>query len=185
MGKKTYTPSRIGKQPVAIPKGVTVTIDGGVVKVKGPKGELSREFFDVEVAHEGDNIVITEAGKSKQFKAMHGLARALINNMVIGVSEGFTRGLEVQGVGYRLEQTGKVIKFSVGFSHPVLFTVPDGVTAKVDQQTKLTLTSIDKELIGQVAAKMRAIRPPEPYKGKGIRYAGEHVRRKAGKAAGK
>ena len=185
MGKKTYTASRIGKQPVALPKGVTVKIDGGHVTVKGPKGELSREFFDVEISQVEQALVVKEGGQSKQMKAMHGLCRALLNNMVTGVSEGFTRALEVQGVGYRMEQTGNTIKFSVGFSHPVLFPIPDGVKAKVEQQTKLTLTAIDKELIGQVAAKIRAIRPPEPYKGKGIRYQGEHVRRKAGKAAGK
>ena len=185
MGKKIYTPSRIGKQPVDIPKGVTVTVNGNDVTVKGPKGQLSQSFNDVTIALEGDTVVVTEVGQSKTLKAMHGLARALINNMVVGVSEGYTRGLEVQGVGYRMEQTGNTIKFSVGFSHPVMFTVPDGVTANVEQQTKLTLTAIDKELIGQVAAKIRSIRPPEPYKGKGIRYAGEHVRRKAGKATGK
>lgn len=185
MGKKTYTASRIGKQPVVLPKGVTVKIDGGLVNVKGPKGELSREFFDVEISQVEQTIVVKEAGQTKRHKAMHGLCRSLLSNMVTGVSEGFTRGLEVQGVGYRMEQTGSTIKFSVGFSHPVMFPIPEGVTAKVEAQTKLTLSAIDKELIGQVAAKIRAIRPPEPYKGKGIRYAGERVRRKAGKAAGK
>lgn len=185
MGKKTYTPSRIGKQPVALPKGVTVKLDGGHVTVKGPKGELSREFFDVTITESEQALVVAASGQSKREKAMHGLARALLNNMVTGVSTGYSRSLEVQGVGYRIESVGKQLKFSVGFSHPVMFDVPAGITAKVDSQTKLTLTSIDKELIGQVAAKIRAIRPPEPYKGKGIRYSGEHVRRKAGKAAGK
>lgn len=185
MSKKKYTPSRIGKQPVALPDKVEVKVDGETITVKGPRGSLTREFHDVTIELQERELIIAAGGESKRHKAMHGLCRSLLSNMVEGVSQGFTRELQVQGVGYRLEQTGQNVKFSVGFSHPVNFTVPDGVSATVEAQTKLILSSIDKELIGQVAAKMRQIRPPEPYKGKGIRYVNEHVRRKAGKAAGK
>jgi large subunit ribosomal protein L6 len=185
MSKKKYTPSRIGKLPVVVPDKVTVTIDGTNVTVKGPKGTLSREFHDVTLTQVDGAVVVASDAATNSLKAMHGLGRALLNNMVQGVSQGFTKSLEVQGVGYRIESVGKQLKFSVGFSHVVMFDIPQGVSAKVEGQTKMTLSSIDKELIGQVAAKIRAIRPPEPYKGKGIRYAGEYVRRKAGKAAGK
>ena len=185
MSKKKYTPSRIGKKPIAIPKGVDVKINGTTVTVKGPKGTLSRDFEDVSIESDGKQLVVTPDVATNQGKAMHGLGRALLNNMVVGVSEGYKRELEVQGVGYRIAQSGQTLTFSVGFSHEVKFEVPKGVTAKVTAQTKLSLAGIDKEEIGQVAASVRAIRPPEPYKGKGIRYAGERVRRKAGKAAGK
>ncbi len=185
MSKKKFTPSRIGKQPIAIPKGVDVKINGNVVTVKGPKGTLSREFQDVEITSDGKRIVVAPVVQTNLAKAMHGLGRALLNNMVTGVSTGYKRELEVQGVGYRIAQSGQTLTFSVGFSHEVKYEVPKGVTAKVTAQTKLSLEGINKEELGQVAASIRGIRPPEPYKGKGIRYAGEHVRRKAGKAAGK
>jgi len=178
--------SRIGKTPVTVPSGVDVNIDGQTVTVKGSKGELSREFHD-RVGFEMDEgeLKVTRPDDARESKALHGLSRALLNNMVVGVSEGFTKDLEIQGVGYRAVLKGKDIELQVGFSHTVMVEVPEGITFEVPEPTKISVSGIDKELVGQVAANIRKVRPPEPYKGKGIRYAGEHVRRKAGKAGAK
>ena len=175
--------SRIGKLPVPITKGVQIDVDGSTVKVKGPKGELTRTF-PAGVAFEviEDNVSVTRANDEKQTRAVHGLSRSLLNNMVTGVSEGFTKTLELQGVGYRVTQAGEKVTLAVGYSHPVDVTPPAGIQLEVDGTTKLHVRGIDKELVGQVAANIRKVRKPEPYKGKGIRYLGERVRRKAGKA---
>ena len=175
--------SRIGKKPVEIPSGVDVKIDGSDVVVKGSKGELTRSFnerigFDVEE----DVITLTRPDDSRESRALHGLSRALFNNMVVGVSEGFRKELEIHGVGYRASLKGRNVELLVGFSHPVEVEAPDGITFEVPEQTKIVVSGIDKEQVGQVAANIRKVRPPEPYKGKGIRYSGEYVRRKAGKA---
>lgn len=180
--------SRVGKMPVTIPNGVTVSIDkSNVVTVKGPKGELSQKVdADLKIIVEDGVVTVERPTEQKRHKAMHGLYRALINNMVIGVSEGYSKQLELVGVGYRAANTGQLLELNVGYSHPILFYVPDEV--KVDTETAkgknptVTLTSIDKELIGQVAAKIRAFRKPEPYKGKGIKFVDEELRRKAGKS---
>ena len=175
--------SRIGKQPVSIPKGVKLTLEGPHVSVKGPKGQLERTFKGVELKMEGDQMVLQPPDDSRTSKAMHGLCRSLLANMVEGVEKGFERVLEVNGVGYRAEEANGVLTMSLGFSHPVVYTLPDGVSAQVERQTKITLSSIDKELLGQTAAKVRSFRPPEPYKGKGIKYAEETIQRKVGKSA--
>jgi large subunit ribosomal protein L6 len=177
--------SRIGKQPVVLPQKVDVTIDGTSVKVKGPLGELSRTFVGVEITQSGSELVVKPVDDSRINRAMWGLARALVQNMVTGVSTGFTRVLEIHGVGYRAETAGSVLNLTLGHSHPINFELPTGVTAKVDKNTIVTLQCIDKEMLGQTAAKVRGFRPPEPYKGKGVRYQGEQIRRKAGKAAKK
>ncbi len=175
--------SRIGKLPVPIAKNVQVDIDGSTVKVKGPKGELVREFpSGIAFAREGEMIVVSRPDDEKQSKALHGLSRSLLANMVAGVADGFTRTLELQGVGYRATQAGANVTLAVGFSHPVEITPPAGIQLEVEGTTKLHVRGIDKELVGQVAANIRKVRKPEPYKGKGIRYLGERVRRKAGKA---
>jgi large subunit ribosomal protein L6 len=175
--------SRIGKLPVPVAKGVTVEVNGSTVKVKGPQGELVREFpagvsFEVKDA----SVVVARDNDEKQTRAIHGLARALLNNMVLGVSQGFTKTLELQGVGYRAAQAGEKITLAVGYSHPVEVVPPAGIKLEVEGNTKVHVRGIDKELVGQVAANIRKVRKPEPYKGKGIRYMGEYVRRKAGKA---
>ena len=175
--------SRIGNQPVDVPKGVDVKIDGTVVTVRGSKGELNREFnerigFDVDE----DVITVTRPDDTRESRALHGLSRALLNNMVMGVSDGFRKELEIQGVGYRASLKGSDVELLVGFSHPVLVPAPDGISFDVPEPTKIVVSGIDKEQVGQVAADIRKVRPPEPYKGKGIRYVGEYVRRKAGKA---
>ncbi len=175
--------SRIGKAPVAIPSGVTVSVDGGSVAVKGPKGELSRSFPDlVTIRQEGDTVVVERGDDLRESRAMHGLVRSLIQNMVTGVTDGFQKDLEIVGVGYRATPKGKGLELSLGFSHPVVVDAPDGITFNVPQPTRIEVHGIDKQLVGQVAANIRAWRAPEPYKGKGVRYADEHVRRKAGKA---
>lgn len=175
--------SRIGKMPVTIPSGVDVKIDGTKVVVKGSKGELTRTFTDrVGFDVDGDVVTLSRDGDSPQARALHGLSRALLANMVQGVTEGFSKELEIQGVGYRASLKGKDIELLVGFSHPVNVQAPDGITFDVPEPTRITVTGIDKEQVGQVAANIRKVRPPEPYKGKGIRYSGEYVRRKAGKA---
>lgn len=175
--------SRIGKLPVPIAKNVQVDIDGSTVKVKGPKGELVREFpAGISFAHEGETVVVSRPNDEKQSKALHGLSRSLLANMVAGVADGFTRTLELQGVGYRATQAGANVTLAVGYSHPVEVTPPEGIELQVEGTTKLHVRGIDKELVGQVAANIRKVRKPEPYKGKGIRYLGERVRRKAGKA---
>jgi large subunit ribosomal protein L6 len=175
--------SRIGKLPVAVPKGVDVKVDGQSIKVKGPKGELEREVHqDIRLHQDEGKLVVTRQGDSPYHRALHGLTRALVANMVHGVSDGFSKTLELQGVGYRAQQMGKNIQVAVGYSHPVDVQAPGGIQLEVEGTNKIHVRGIDKELVGQVAAEIRALRPPEPYKGKGIRYEGEYVRRKAGKA---
>ena len=175
--------SRIGKLPVPVAKNVQVDIQGQAVKVKGPRGELDRVFPEgVTIMSEDGRLTVTRADDTKRTRALHGLARSLLNNMVIGVSDGFTKTLELQGVGYRATQAGPKVSLAVGYSHPVEVVPPDSITLEVEGNTKLHVKGIDKELVGQVAANIRKIRPPEPYKGKGIRYLDERVRRKAGKA---
>ena len=175
--------SRIGKMPVTLPSGVDVKVDGTRVTVKGSKGELSREFTD-RVSFSMDDGVITVGREddTRESRALHGLSRALLANMVEGVTEGFTKVLEIQGVGYRASLKGSNIELLVGFSHPVDVKAPKGITFDVPEPTRILVSGIDKEQVGEVAANIRKVRPPEPYKGKGIRYAGEYVRRKAGKA---
>lgn len=175
--------SRIGKMPVPMPSGVSVDINGQAVKVKGPKGELNREFHErVTIAVEDGEAVVNREDDTRESRALHGLSRALLANMVEGVANGFKKELEVVGVGYRAQLKGRDIEMQLGFSHPVNFAAPDGITFEVPEPTKIIISGIDKELVGQVAANIRKIRPPEPYKGKGVRYSGEHIRRKAGKA---
>lgn len=175
--------SRIGKQPVPVPKGVTVTIDGQKVTVKGSKGELSRELPDeIAFVQEGEEIVCTRKNESRNARQRHGLVRTLIANMVEGVSNGYEKKLEIQGVGYRASLQGQKLVMALGYSHPVEFDPPAGIQFAVEKNTNVTVTGIDKEVVGNTAARVRAARPPEPYKGKGVRYAGEQVRRKAGKA---
>jgi large subunit ribosomal protein L6 len=178
--------SRIGKKPVTIPKGVEVRASGPRITVKGPKGELGWTHPDgVSVAVEGEGaVVVTRKSNAKPVRALHGLTRALLQNMVTGVSEGFKRELELTGVGYRAQGQGDKIVLSVGYSQPVEFKLPEGISAEVDKkQTKITLSGIDKQRLGQAAADIKAVRPPDAYKGKGIRYAGERLKLKAGKAA--
>ncbi len=179
--------SRIGKLPIPVPDGVEVTIDGLHITVKGPKGELSRTMPEgVEMARDEDGtVVITRTGDSRDERSRHGLVRALVANMVEGVSDGFVRALELVGVGYRAAPKGSNLELQVGYSHPVLIEAPEGISFEVPQPTRVVVSGIDKEQVGQIAANIRKVRPPEPYKGKGIRYEGEHVRRKAGKAAGR
>lgn len=175
--------SRVGKQPIPIPSGVEVTIAQQRVSVKGSKGELARTFpEEVAFAMENESVLVTRDGDDRRSRAMHGLARALLANMVEGVSQGFTRELQLVGVGYRAALKGSTLELAVGFSHPVSIEAPDGVTFEVPEPTKIIVSGIDKERVGQASADIRKVRPPEPYKGKGIRYADEYVRRKAGKA---
>ncbi len=176
--------SRIGKQPVTIPAGVEVKIEGHVVTVKGPKGELTREFNPMmTIAQEGAEVIVTRPDDTREARSLHGLTRTLINNMVIGVSEGYSKKLELVGVGYRAALKGKNLELQLGFSHPVLIEAPQNIEFEVPSQTEIIVKGISKEQVGQVAADVRKWRPPEPYKGKGIRYSGERVRRKLGKAA--
>jgi len=177
--------SRVGKSPIPVPSGVDVTISGSNVAVKGPKGELSLEAPpDITVSQDGERIVVTRPDDERRHRALHGLTRSLVSNMVVGVSEGFSRDLEIVGVGYRCTGQGPTrIELQVGFSHPVAITAPDGITFEVPAPNRITVRGIDKQLVGQVAADIRKVRKPEPYKGKGIRYAGERVVRKAGKSA--
>jgi large subunit ribosomal protein L6 len=178
--------SRIGKKPVAIPSNVTVTVDGSTVKVKGPKGELTRTFDpSMKIRVEGNEVIIDRPGEEKRDRAIHGLTRALLANMVTGVTEGFKKTLEIVGVGYKAEKRGKNLVVTVGYSHPVNYPEPSGITLTTPAPTTIVIEGIDKQKVGQVAAELREFRPPEPYKGKGIRYQGEQVRRKAGKTAGK
>lgn len=175
--------SRVGKQPIVVPQGVDVTIEGSRVSVKGPKGQLSGRFdADMNIELTDGEIKVTRPTDQPRHRALHGLTRSLVANMVHGVHEGYERSLEIQGVGYRAQQKGSAVEFSVGFSNPVVFQAPDGVDLVVETPTLVHVRGIDKQAVGEVAARIRRIRPPEPYKGKGIRYRGEHVRRKAGKA---
>ena len=176
--------SRIGKQPIAVPAGVDVTIDGNTVTVKGAKGELSRSFPDImSIKREGDDIIVERPDDSREAKSYHGLVRTLIANMVEGVSTGFTKKLQLVGVGYRAALKGRDLELQLGFSHPVMVTAPENITFEVPSQTEIVVSGPSKEQVGQVAADIRKWRKPEPYKGKGIRYEGEFVRRKLGKAA--
>jgi large subunit ribosomal protein L6 len=176
--------SRIGKKPIPVPDGVTVSIDPGAVSVKGPKGELSQTVDrDMKVALDDGVLTVERPTDRGPHRALHGLTRSLIANMVEGVTNGYERRLEIQGVGYRARLQGKALELSVGFSHPVSVEAPEGIEFEVPQQTEVVVRGIDKQLVGETAARIRRVRPPEPYKGKGIRYAGEHVRRKVGKRA--
>ena len=178
--------SRIGKQPVVIPAGVEVTINGQTVRVKGSKGELSREFLKtVTVRQEGNTLLVERIDDSRQARAAHGLSRTLLSNMVIGVNDGFLKKLEIVGVGYRAALKEGRLEMQLGYSHPVVMLPPEGISFEVPTPTHITVHGIDKQKVGQVAADIRKWRKPEPFKGKGIRYEGERVRRKLGKAAGK
>ena len=177
--------SRIGKRPVAIPSGVTVEVQGNAVAVKGPRGELRRTLpREMSVAIEDGAVAVSRPSDEKRHKALHGLSRTLVANMVEGVSKGFVKTLEIQGVGYKAEAKPYGVNLIVGYSHPVKYEAPKGIKISVENNTTVKIEGADKEKVGQVAAELRSVRPPEPYKGKGIRYAGEQVRRKAGKAAG-
>jgi large subunit ribosomal protein L6 len=177
--------SRIGKQPITIPSGVEVTLDGSHVTVKGPKGTLEHDApEDISISREGDELIVTRPDDERAHRSLHGLTRSLVANMVQGVSEGFTKELEIVGVGYRAAAAGpRRVDLQLGFSHPVAFDAPEGVEFEVPSPTRITVRGYDKQLVGQVAADIRKIRKPEPYKGKGIRYADERVLRKAGKSA--
>lgn len=176
--------SRIGKRPVPLPKGVTATIAGRTITVKGPKGEISRTMHpDLTLALEDDTVAVRRPSDEPRHKALHGLTRTLVANMVEGVTHGFSRALEIQGVGYKAELKPFGVQLVVGYSHPVPYHAPKGITITVENNTQVKVQGVDKELVGQVAAELRSVRPPEPYKGKGIRYVGEQVRRKAGKTA--
>ncbi len=178
--------SRIGKRPIPVPDKVTVTIEGQTVTVKGPKGELSRTLPpEVEILREGETVLVNRRNESRPARQRHGLCRTLIANMVEGVSQGFIKKLEIQGVGYRAAVQGKILNLAMGYSHPVNIDPPEGISFLVEGTTNVTVSGIDKEVVGNTAARIRAVRPPEPYKGKGIRYAGEIVRRKVGKTGGK
>jgi large subunit ribosomal protein L6 len=175
--------TRIGRLPIDIPAGVDVVIDGQSVTVKGPKGELSLVVAaPIKVALEENQVLVTRPDDERESRSLHGLTRSLINNQIIGVTQGYSKGLEIVGTGYRVAQKGSGVEFALGFSHPVNVEPPAGISFSVEGNNKLTVTGIDKQAVGEVAANIRKIRKPEPYKGKGIRYAGEVVRRKAGKS---
>jgi large subunit ribosomal protein L6 len=175
--------SRIGRMPIPVPSGVDVTISGRTVTVTGPKGQLTRELHpDMTVKREEENLVVTRPTEQKTHKQLHGLTRTLVNNMVVGVTDGYRKGLEITGVGYRAVKVGEKLQLSLGYSHQIEIDPPSGITFEVENPTRLAVIGIDKELVGQIAAKVRSTRKPEPYKGKGVRYAGERIRRKAGKA---
>jgi len=177
--------SRVGKKPITIPSGVKISRDKDVVAVEGPKGKLTQVISsEISTQIDAGTMVLSRPSDSKRHKALHGLYRALISNMIKGVTVGFSRNLEIEGVGYRAEKAGRALSFSLGFSHPIVVIPPDGIQIKAEGPGKLSVSGIDKQLVGQVAANIRSLRPPEPYKGKGIRYVGEHIRRKAGKTAG-
>ena len=178
--------SRIGKLPIPLQGGVNVKVDAGVVTVAGPKGTLTQPLADgISAELQDDRLVLKRKDDTKKQKALHGLMRALLANAVTGVAKGFSRDLEIQGVGYRAQMAGQSVTFNLGYTHPVDFPVPQGIQITVDKQTKLTVAGIDRQQVGQVAAEIRSLRPPDVYKGKGIRYAGEVVRKKAGKAGAK
>jgi large subunit ribosomal protein L6 len=178
--------SRIGRKPVTVPKGVTLQLQGHDVAVKGPRGELRRRLHpDMQIALDKDQFTVARPSEEKRHKALHGLTRTLVQNMVEGVSQGFTKTLEIQGVGYKAEAKPYGVNLIVGYSHPVKYEAPKGIKISVDNNTVVKIEGADKELVGQVAAELRSVRPPEPYKGKGIRYQGEQVRRKAGKTGAK
>jgi large subunit ribosomal protein L6 len=176
--------SRIGVKPIPVPNGVNVTLgDGNAVKVKGPKGELSQAFTPVLTLVQEDGVIRVERpNDTRDVKALHGLTRSLLNNMVVGVTDGYTKTLEILGVGYRAQMDGKNLVLNVGYSHPVRMVAPEGITYAVEGNNRVSVSGINKQVVGEEAARIRGVRPPEPYKGKGIRYQGEMVRRKAGKA---
>jgi large subunit ribosomal protein L6 len=175
--------SRIGRMPVTIPSGVDVTINGREVTVTGPKGKLSLEVAEpIEVSQNDGVITVTRPNDEGDVRALHGLSRSLVANMVTGVTEGYRKTLEIVGVGYRVQARGSNLEFSLGFSHPVTVTPPEGITLRVETPTRLVVEGIDKQQVGEVAANIRKLRKPDPYKGKGLRYSGEHIRRKVGKA---
>ncbi len=174
--------SRIGKNPIAIPAGVTVSIDGQNITVKGPKGELTHTVTEpIAVAQEDGNIVVTRPNDERRSRALHGLNRSLVNNLVIGVTQGYTNKMEIFGVGYRVQAKGKDLEFALGYSHPVPIEAPEGITFAVESPTKFSVSGIDKQKVGEISAVIRRLRRPDPYKGKGIRYEGEQIRRKVGK----
>ncbi len=174
--------SRIGKQPIAIPPKVKVEVKGQKVSVEGPKGKLNWELpRRTSLKVENGNVVVSRQGEDDQAKALHGLSRALVNNMVRGVTEGFVKKLEIQGVGFKAAVQGKTVNLSLGYSHPVVYPIPDQIKVTVEENTKLTIEGPDRQSVGEVAAEIRSFYPPEPYKGKGVRYVGEHVTRKEGK----
>jgi large subunit ribosomal protein L6 len=178
--------SRIGRKPVAVPQGVTVQVEGNSVTVKGPRGELRRDLHpEMEIALKDNQFTVTRPSEEKRHKALHGLTRTLMQNMVDGVSKGFSKSLEIQGVGYKAEAKPYGVNLIVGFSHPVKYEAPKGIKISVDNNVMIKVEGANKELVGQVAAELRQVRPPEPYKGKGVRYVGEQVRRKAGKTGAK
>jgi len=183
-GEGEYEMSRIGKTPISIPTSVEIAIDGANIEVKGPKGSLNLVLTEgISLTQEDEALVVHRENDERQSKALHGLMRSLINNMIIGVTEGYSKQLELVGVGYRVQAKGKTnLEFQLGFSHPVNVSAPDGIEFDVPSPTELNISGIDKQMVGQVAADIRALKKPEPYKGKGIRYAGEHIIRKAGKA---
>jgi ribosomal protein L6, bacterial type len=175
--------SRIGRLPIPVPSGVDVTIDGRNVTVTGPRGSLSRALHpDMTVSREDATLVVTRPTEQKTHKQLHGLTRTLVNNMIVGVTDGYRKGLEITGVGYRAALNGRKLTLNLGYSHPIEIDPPEGIAFEVENPTRLAVVGIDKELVGQIAAKVRATRKPEPYKGKGVRYSGEYIRRKAGKA---
>ncbi|MFL5686124.1 MAG: 50S ribosomal protein L6 [Chloroflexota bacterium] len=175
--------SRIGRLPIAVPSGVDVTIDGRQVTVKGPRGSLTRTLHpDMSVSQEDGSLVVTRPTEQKTHKQLHGLTRTLVNNMVVGVTDGYRKGLEITGVGYRAALSGRKLTLNLGYSHPIEIDPPEGISFEVENPTRLAVVGIDKELVGQIAAQVRSTRKPEPYKGKGVRYAGEYIRRKAGMA---
>ncbi|HRP99887.1 MAG TPA: 50S ribosomal protein L6 [Terrimesophilobacter sp.] len=175
--------SRIGRLPIDVPANVTVSIDGQAVTVKGPKGELNLTVASpIEVALEDGQVLVTRPDDERESRSLHGLTRTLINNQIIGVTDGYSKGLEIVGTGYRVQQKGNSLEFALGFSHPITFDPPAGITFAVEGNNKISVHGIDKQQVGEVAANIRKLRKPEPYKGKGVRYAGEVIRRKAGKA---
>ena len=177
--------SRIGKKPIILPKNVKISQSGGIVKVDGPRGNLSSQLPEgISMTMGEGSLVIERKSEDRLVRSYHGLARSLIGNMVTGVSAGFEKGLEISGVGYRAEVAGNSLKLSLGFSSPVQYDIPKGIDVKVDKQVNIIISGIDKQLVGRVAAEIRALKKPEPYKGKGIKYVCEHIRRKAGKSAG-
>ncbi len=179
--------SRIGRKPIPVPAGVDVAIDGRTVTIKGPKGQLAHTLAEPITAERGDDgqLYVTRPNDERRAKELHGLSRTLVANMVLGVTEGYRKTLEIAGTGYRVQAKGSDLEFALGFSHPVVVTPPDGITFTVDRPTLFHVAGIDKQLVGEVAANIRKIRPPEPYKGKGVKYQGEVIRRKAGKAGKK
>jgi len=178
--------SRIGRKPIPVPQGVEVKVEGNTVTVKGPKGSLTREFHpDMKITFDGSQILVERPSDEKEHKALHGLTRTLINNMIVGVTSGYQKSLELVGVGYRAAKQGRKLVLTVGYSHPVEMDPPEGIEVEVPAQNQIIVKGIDKELVGNFAATIRAVREPEPYKGKGIKYTDEVIRRKAGKTGGK